>query len=95
MVLYLDERRWDALNKSGQTIAQLFIDKLEKTSVFNIGSAIQNGVSNLKLPGLSLLPSSIDLIHVQDRMGDIPMPPPQHNVFPATAAGKTAKKDSD
>jgi DNA-binding beta-propeller fold protein YncE len=31
----------------------------------------------------------------QDRMGDVPMPPPQHNVFPATTASKTAKKDAD
>jgi len=31
----------------------------------------------------------------QDRMGDAPMPPPEHNVFPATAANKTSKKDSD
>jgi DNA-binding beta-propeller fold protein YncE len=31
----------------------------------------------------------------KDRMGDIPMPPPQHSVFPATAASKTAKKDLD
>jgi hypothetical protein len=31
----------------------------------------------------------------KDRMGDAPMPPPQHNVFPDTASGKTAKKDVD
>ncbi len=31
----------------------------------------------------------------KDRMGDIPMPPPQHNVFPATTANKTAKNDLD
>ncbi|MGC1618537.1 MAG: hypothetical protein WA765_08605 [Candidatus Acidiferrum sp.] len=31
----------------------------------------------------------------KDRMGDIPMPPPQHNVFPATASSKTLKKDLD
>jgi hypothetical protein len=31
----------------------------------------------------------------KDRMGDIPMPPPQHNVFPGSAANKTSKKDSD
>jgi DNA-binding beta-propeller fold protein YncE len=31
----------------------------------------------------------------KDRMGDIPMPPPQHNVFPATVATRTAKKDLD
>jgi hypothetical protein len=31
----------------------------------------------------------------KDRMGDVPMPPPQHNVFPGSAVGKTSKKDSD
>jgi DNA-binding beta-propeller fold protein YncE len=31
----------------------------------------------------------------KDRMGDIPMPPPQHNVFPATVATGAAKKDLD
>jgi hypothetical protein len=31
----------------------------------------------------------------QDRMGNIPMPPPQHNVFPATAANNASKKDPD
>jgi len=29
----------------------------------------------------------------RDRMGNIPMPPPQHNVFPATVDEK--KKDLD
>jgi DNA-binding beta-propeller fold protein YncE len=31
----------------------------------------------------------------KDRMGDVPMPPPQHNVFPATVASKSSKKDLD
>jgi len=31
----------------------------------------------------------------KDRMGDLPMPPPQHTVFPATAASKASKKDLD
>jgi DNA-binding beta-propeller fold protein YncE len=31
----------------------------------------------------------------QDRMGDIPLPPPQHNVFPATRGDKTSGKDLD
>jgi DNA-binding beta-propeller fold protein YncE len=30
----------------------------------------------------------------QDRMGDAPMPPPQHNVFPAEPAGLAAKKSA-
>jgi DNA-binding beta-propeller fold protein YncE len=31
----------------------------------------------------------------KDRMGDAPMPPPQHNVFPAAAGSKASKKDLD
>src|SRR5208282_5142027 len=31
----------------------------------------------------------------QDRMGAVPMPAPKHNVFPATVASRSAKKDSD
>jgi hypothetical protein len=31
----------------------------------------------------------------RDRMGDIPMPPPRHNVFPASAPGRASKKDLD
>jgi DNA-binding beta-propeller fold protein YncE len=31
----------------------------------------------------------------KDRMGGIPMPAPQHNVFPETGASKTSKKDLD
>jgi DNA-binding beta-propeller fold protein YncE len=31
----------------------------------------------------------------RDRMGDLPMPPPQHNVFPASAPDKASKKDLD
>ncbi len=31
----------------------------------------------------------------EDRMGNIPMPPPQHRVFPESAASTTAKKDLD
>jgi chromosome partitioning protein len=67
----IDETKWEALNSSGQTISQLFKDKLENTATFNISTAVQIGVSNLGLGKLSLLPSSIDLIQVQDRMGDI------------------------
>ena len=68
----IDEKKWGDLNDHRQTIAQLFLDKLEDTEVFHIDTAIQDGVSNLKLENLSLLPSSIDLINVQDRMSDIP-----------------------
>lgn len=67
----IDEKRWEILNKAGQTIAHLFLDKLERTSRFKLSTAILEGVSNLRLKHLDLLPSSIDLIHIQDRMADI------------------------
>jgi chromosome partitioning protein len=70
-IALIDEAKWEGLNGAGQTIAQLFKDKLENTATFSIATAVQNGVSNLRLGNLSLLPSSIDLIQVQDRMGDI------------------------
>ena len=31
----------------------------------------------------------------QERKGDAPMPPPQHNVFPASHSGSSSKKDPD
>ncbi|QDV36961.1 ParA family protein [Tautonia plasticadhaerens] len=69
----IEEERWEELDDQGLTIFQLFQDKLDGTSVFDIRRAIQRGVSNLGLDGLSLLPSSIRLINVQDRMSEIPV----------------------
>jgi hypothetical protein len=31
----------------------------------------------------------------KDRMGDLPMPQPQHNVFPASASSRQSRKDLD
>ena len=70
-IALIGERKWEQLNERHQTIAQLFLDRLEKTSIFRINEAVQDGVSNLELEKLSLLPSSIDLIPVQDRMSEI------------------------
>jgi chromosome partitioning protein len=70
-IALIGERRWEELNERHQTIAQLFLDILEKTSIFRINEAVQDGASNLELEKLSLLPSSIDLIQAQDRMGEI------------------------
>jgi chromosome partitioning protein len=67
----IDENRWQTLNNAGQTVAHLFLDKLDRTTRFNLSSALQTGVSNLRLKTLSLLPSSIELINIQDRMGEI------------------------
>lgn len=68
----IPEKKWEELDDAGQTLFQLFSDKLEKTSIFNLGTACQKGVSNLKLPKLHLLPSSIRFIDIQDRISEIP-----------------------
>ncbi len=70
-IALVGEDRWDSLDKTGKTLPQLFVDKLEGTSRFDINTAILQGASNLKLRGLSLLASSMRFIDVQDRIMEI------------------------
>ncbi|WP_291424344.1 ParA family protein [Deinococcus sp.] len=82
----LGERRWEEADERGQTLAHLFLDLLNGTRLFDPGKAIVRGASNLntvppdlmeQLPAdvqygrVDVLPSSIRLIDVQDRMQDI------------------------
>lgn len=67
----IGEERWQKLDEQGQTVAQIFQDSIDDTSVFNTHKAIQHGVSNLGSLYLDLLPSSLQLIDIQDRAGDI------------------------
>lgn len=82
----IGEERWLAADDAGQTLAQLFLDQVNGTSVFDPARAVIRGASNLnrishemmdQLPDglqygrVDLLPSSIRLIDVQDRMQDI------------------------
>lgn len=71
-IALIKEEKWEELDQAGKTLYQLFYDKLEKTNQFNITSAIQKEVSNLKLSKLDLLPSSIRFIDIQDRISEIP-----------------------
>lgn len=68
----IDEEAWEQLDSEGKTLFHLFNDKLEKTNTFDIQTAVQRGVSNLRLRALDLLPSSIKFIDIQDRISDIP-----------------------
>ena len=71
-VALISEEHWENLNAKKQTIFNIFNDQLERTSCFKINQAIQKGVSNLNIPSLSLLASSIDLLNIQDRIYEIP-----------------------
>lgn len=71
-IALLDEEKWEQLDSDGRTLFHLFSDKLEKTKNFDLSKALQTGVSNLGLPKLHLLASSIRFIDIQDRISEIP-----------------------
>jgi chromosome partitioning protein len=66
-VSLMDETLWLAKDQNGETLVQLFKDKLDKTSKFDISRAIVKGVSNVGggIRNLDLLPSSLGLIEIQ------------------------------
>jgi len=73
-VALMDEHEWFKKDKNGETLLQLFKDKLEKTSKFDINKAIVYRASNVGggIPNLDLLPSSLGLIDIQDSLPLIP-----------------------
>jgi chromosome partitioning protein len=71
-IALIDENDWETLDNNQQTLFSLFNDKLDKTNHFNLQKSIQKGVSNLKIPNLHLLASSIKFIDIQDRISEIP-----------------------
>ena len=78
-ITLIPERKWQELNQGGRTLAQLFKDALieePNDKKFDLDSALQKGVSDVgywHAPySLDLLPSSLDLIDVQDRLASMP-----------------------
>lgn len=75
-VMLIEEQRWQQLDQLGQTLAQLFADSLEVDPgkrVFDLGQALQKNVGTVKgLVGIDLLPSSLRLIDVQDKLSQMP-----------------------
>jgi chromosome partitioning protein len=76
-VTLIKEERWLELDKNGQTVAQLFADRLNPTEPpkFDIEKAIVRGVSSINdgIARLDLLASSISFIAFQDRIPMIAM----------------------
>lgn len=73
-IALIDEEVWKQRDDAGLTLRQLFEDRLKGTSKFNIQNAIMKKVSNLHggITNLSLLPSSLGLIDLQDQLPLIP-----------------------
>jgi chromosome partitioning protein len=72
-IALVTERRWRERDQAGQTLYQLFKDQIESTRLFSAQEAILTRVSNVGggIPGLDLLPSSIRLHRIQDRITKI------------------------
>jgi len=72
-VLLISQEEWKKRNENNNTIYQLFRDKVKKESAFDINKSIINKVSNIKggIDNLDLLPSSIDLIDITDKIASL------------------------
>lgn len=75
-VMLIGEQRWAQLNKQGHTLARLFDDALLPDGVpkqFDLDATLQRAVGNVTdAPTVDLLPSSLDLIGIQDRLALMP-----------------------
>jgi chromosome partitioning protein len=73
-VMLIGEDRWKSLNRDGYTLATLFKDALSPDQKnFDLQKTLQKQVSDVQGgESIDLLPSSLDLIDVQDRLASAP-----------------------
>ncbi len=74
-VVLIGEDRWAELNENGHTLARLFADAIEEDSNgrFDLEKTLQHNVSTIRdVRSVDLLPSSLDLIDIQDRLATMP-----------------------
>ena len=73
--LLIGEEKWKELNRHGNTIATLFKDAFDPDNPkFELHRTLQKGVSNVsEARDLDLLPSSLDLIEIQDTIAGAPL----------------------
>lgn len=66
----MDELEWKKRNIRGQTVVNIFRDRIFNRRVFDPHNAVVERVGNVAggIPGLALLPSSPDLIDIQDSL---------------------------
>lgn len=71
----IGEDRWKALNVAGHTLVTLFKDAVRPDgdpARFDLAATLQHGVSPVnEVTNVDLLPSSLDLIDVQDQLGSM------------------------
>lgn len=68
-MMLIGDRKWQDLNKKGNTIAQLFRDALSEEKKFDLAATLQKQVGSVAdSRRVDLIPSSLDLIDVQDEL---------------------------
>ena len=74
-VMMIGEDKWRKINEKEHTISRLFKDALDPDNKrFDFDQTLQKRVSNVReARTIDLLPSSLDLIDVQDQLGSIPL----------------------
>ena len=71
--MLIGEEKWKELDDSGYTLATLFEDVINETHNFDINYTLQENVSHIEnVKGLDLIPSSLKMIDIQDRLVTIP-----------------------
>lgn len=73
-IMLIGENKWLELNKKGHTLAQLFKDAMDPDhKKFDLDATLQKKVSDVGAArSIDLLPSSLDLIDVQDQLASAP-----------------------
>lgn len=67
--MMIGQDRWLQCNEQGHTLAALFTDALDDTATFDLDKTVQRGVSPVEsVTGVDLLPSSLDLIELQEEL---------------------------
>lgn len=71
--MLIGEDKWLELDEQGYTLATLFADAVNDTSEFDLEKTLQKSVGDVKEAGtVDLLPSSLRLIDLQDRLTLMP-----------------------
>lgn len=72
--MLIGEKKWKTINEKGWTLATLFKDALDPNhKAFDLKKTLQKGVSDVQgADKVDLLPSSLDLIDVQDKLASAP-----------------------
>lgn len=71
--MLIGEEKWKELDDNGYTLATLFEDVINETHTFDMSKTLQKNVSCItNVQGLDLIPSSLKMIDIQERLATIP-----------------------